>query len=165
MSQVIQAGVDTVANVLAFFFINLAQRDDVRRDLVADPTRIPAFIEEMLRRYPVVVNHREIIKDVEFAGAHLKAGEMMVMPTFLAGTDDTQNEQPLHFDLDRKNRKSLTFGAGSHRCVGAPLAKLELEIAIREWLERIPDFKLINAEKIRYTPGIVPIPSDMILAW
>ena len=164
-SQVIQAGVDTVANVLAFFFINLAQREEVRRELVADPSRISAFIEEMLRRYPVVVNHREIIKDVDFAGAQLKAGEMMVMPTFLAGTDDTQNACPLDFDLDRKNRKSLTFGAGSHRCVGAPLAKLELEIAIAEWLKRIPDFTLTNANEIRYTPGIVPIPSDMILAW
>lgn len=165
LSQVIQAGVDTVANVLDFFFINLAKRPELRRELVADPSRVGAFIEEMLRRYPVVVNHREIIKDVEFAGASLKAGEMMVMPTFLAGTDDTQNDDPLAFDLDRKNRRSLSFGAGSHRCVGAPLAKLELEIAITQWLKRIPEFELSNADEIRYTPGIVPYPSAMILTW
>lgn len=164
-SQVIQAGVDTVANVLGFFFMALAKRPEVQRELAADAGRIPAFIEEMLRRYPVVLNHREIIQDTELAGATMKAGEMVVMPTMLAGTDDTQNACPLDFDLDRRNRKSLTFGAGSHRCVGAPLAKLEIEIALAEWFKRIPEFELKNADEIRYTPGITPFPSDMMLTW
>lgn len=165
VSQILEAGVDTVAQALSFSFMALVKHPEVRRDLAANPDRISIFIEEMLRRYPLVMNAREIVKDTELAGAHLKAGEMIVMPNCLAGTDDTMNERPLEFDLDRKSRSTLTFGAGPHRCVGAPLAKLEMQIALEEWFKRIPEFTVKEGHSFTFQAGVTPHVYPFELEW
>lgn len=165
VSQVLQAGVDTVAQALSFSFIALDRYPEVRHAIAADPARIPAFMEEMLRRYPLVMNVREIVQDTELGGATLKAGEMIVMPNCLAGTDDTKNENPKAFDLDRGARAHLTFGAGSHRCVGAPLARLELQITFEEWFRRIPEFRIREGTQLRYQAGVTPHAFEFALEW
>ena len=165
VSQVLQAGVDTVAQATTFAFVALEKYPEVRRTLAADPGRISDFIEEMLRRYPLVMNVREITQDTELAGSMLKAGEMIVMPNCLAGTDDTKNERPLEFDLDRKNRAHLSFGAGAHRCVGAPLARLELQVIFEEWFKRIPEFQRAAGETIVYQAGVTPHAGEFRLEW
>ena len=165
VSQILQAGVDTVAQATTFAFIALEKHPEARRAIAADPTRIPDFMDEVLRRYPLVMNVREIVQDTEQAGATLKAGEMIVMPNCLAGTDDRKNERPLEFDMDRKGRAQLTFGAGSHRCVGAPLARLELQVVLEEWFARIPEFTRNAGEAITYKAGVTPHASDFTLEW
>jgi camphor 5-monooxygenase len=165
VSQVLQAGVDTVAQATTFAFIALEKHPEMRRLLAADPSRISDFLEEVLRRYPLVMNVREIVQDTVLDGAVLKAGEMICMPNCLAGTDDTKNERPLEFDIDRKARSTLTFGAGAHRCVGAPLARLELLVVFDEWFKRIPEFHRKAGEKIEYKAGVTPHAGDFTLEW
>lgn len=165
VSQILQAGVDTVAQALSFSFVALDKYPQVRKAIAADPSRIADFMEEMLRRYPLVMNVREIVQDTELGGATLKAGEMIVMPNCLAGTDDQKNDDPKAFDLDRKNRSHLTFGAGSHRCVGAPLARLELQIAFEEWFKRIPEFHIKEKTELKYQAGITPHVFEYTLEW
>ena len=165
VSQILEAGVDTVAQALSFSFMALIKHPEVRRELATNRERISPFIEEMLRRYPLVMNAREIVKDTELAGAQLKAGEMIVMPNCLAGTDDTKNARPLEFDLDRSSRSTLTFGAGPHRCVGAPLAKLEMQIALEEWFARIPEFRLKEGHQFTFQAGVTPHVYPFELEW
>ncbi len=165
VSQVLQAGVDTVAQATTFAFIALEKHPEMKRLLASDPSRIGDFLDEVLRRYPLVMNVREIVQDTELAGATLKAGEMICLPNCLAGTDDTKNERPLEFDIDRKSRSTLTFGAGAHRCVGAPLARLELLIVFEEWFKRIPQFHRKAGEQIVYQAGVTPHAGDFTLEW
>ncbi|MEN9933217.1 MAG: Camphor 5-monooxygenase, partial [Pseudomonadota bacterium] len=165
VSQVLPAGVATVAQATSFAFIALEKHPEMRRLLAADPSRISDFLEEVLRRYPLVMNVREIVQDTVLDGAVLKAGEMICMPNCLAGTDDTKNERPLEFDIDRKARSTLTFGAGAHRCVGAPLARLELLVVFEEWFKRIPEFHRKAGEKIEYKAGVTPHAGDFTLEW
>lgn len=153
LSQILQAGVDTVTQAASFMFVALDRHAEARRILAQDPSRIPHFLDEMLRRYPLVMNVREIIQDTELAGASLKAGEMICMPNCLAGTDDRKNDDPLTFDMDRTSRSQLTFGAGSHRCVGAPLARLELQVVLEEWFARIPEFSCKPDEPVTFKAG------------
>lgn len=164
-SQVLQGGVETVINFLGFVLKHLAEDPETRRRLIADPTQIPAATNEFFRRFGIVVNAREVAQDTELAGATLMKGEAICMPNMLAGLDDRENECPMGFDIDRAAKTHLTFGGGSHRCPGSPLAKVETEVTIEEWLKRIPDFALAPDAAPRYKSGVTPCVTEIPLVW
>lgn len=164
-SQVIQGGLDTVVNMLGYVIMTLARDVEKRHALIADPRLIPIAVDEIIRRYPIVLNGREVIHDTELDGTPLKRGEMVILPTMLAGTDDRENEDPLTIDFRRSIKRHLTFGNGAHRCPGAPLAMMEMRVTIQEWLSRIPDFHLDETIAITYQAGIVPVASTIPLVW
>lgn len=164
-SQVLQGGVETVINFLGFAIRHLAMDDAARRELAAYPERIPAATNEMFRRYGIVINAREIAQDTDLAGAQLKAGETIAMPNMLAGMDERVNPDPMRFDLDRPAMHHLTFGGGSHRCPGAPLARIEVEATIEEWLKRIPEFALAPGAAPTYKSGVTPCVDEIPLVW
>lgn len=164
-SQVLQGGVETVINFLGFVIRHLAMDDRAREELVAHPERIPAAANEMFRRYGIVINAREIAQDTQLAGAELRKGETIAMPNMLAGLDDRVNASPMAFDLDRPSLNHLTFGGGSHRCPGAPLARIEVEVTIEEWLKRIPQFRLAPGASPAYKSGVTPCVDEIPLAW
>lgn len=164
-TQVVQAGLDTVVNMLGFAIVFLARNAGHRAQLIADPSLIPAAVDEIFRRYPIVMNGREIVQDTELAGIKLKAGEVLVMPTPLSGTDDRENADPLTVDFQRDHRASLTFGGGSHRCPGAPLARLELQVTLEEWMKRIPEFQIAPGARLKYKPGVTPVVDAIPLVW
>lgn len=166
MSQVLGAGLDTVASMLGYFAMFLASNPRHRRELVEDPSLIPKAVEELLRRYPIAVLAREVKEDLTFGGVTLKKGEMVVAPTALDGLDERKLEEPLTVDFKRPHPvRHATFGAGVHRCMGAMLARMELRVFLEEWLKRIPDFSLQPGARIDVVAGAVVIMSALPLVW
>jgi cytochrome P450 len=164
-TQVMIAGLDTVVNFLGFAMLFLAREPQMRRRLAADVTLIPAAVDELFRRYPIVTVAREVTSDMTYEGANLKRGDMIALPTALHGTDAAVHADPLHVDLARADRTHSTFGNGVHRCPGAQLARAEIRITIEEWLKRIPAFEVEPGAEIRYASGIVGTVLALPLVW
>lgn len=165
VTSALQAGLDTVANFLGYAITHLACDTGLRRRLVEAPELIPDAADELLRRYGVVTIGRLVVKDTTLGGAMLKAGEMIVLPSMLAGLDDRANAQPMEIGLERENPVHATFGGGAHRCPGERLARREIVIAIEEWLKAIPDFEIEPGVEIIFQTGVVPVAERIPLRW
>jgi cytochrome P450 len=164
-SQILIAGLDTVVNFLGFAMLHLARHEAHRRELAADPSLIPDAVEELLRRYPIVVIPREVVRDMEFHGVLLKQGELVATPTPLGGIDDHDNERPMEVDFHRTGGEHVTFGNGPHRCPGANLARTEVRITLEEWFAHIPEFEIEPGSAISFTPGGVAVVDALPLVW
>jgi cytochrome P450 len=164
-TQVLIAGLDTVVNFLGFLMLFLARNPDYQRQLADEPSGIPAALEEFVRRFGVVSIARMATRDVDFHGARIKEGEMMLIPTVLHGLDERENRDPLRVDFARTGARHSTFGQGPHHCVGAHLARAELRITLEEWLARIPRFALAPDARIESQSGIVGCVRSLPLVW
>jgi cytochrome P450 len=164
-TQVMFGGLDTVVNFLGFVFLFLARNPEHRRALAADRGLIPRAVDELLRRFPVVVVGREVKEDTSLDGVPLKKGEMVMMPTPLAGMDERLNVDPLAVDFNRAASRHSTFGGGPHVCPGAMLARTEVRITLEEWLSRIPEFQLTPASKVVFRGGTVGGVTALPLVW
>ncbi len=117
----------------------LAQNSDLQRRLRAEPGSIPLAIEEILRvTGPLLMNRRVARRDVELGGRRIAAGERLTLMWVAANRDPEVFEAPERVQLDRDQSQNLLYGAGIHVCPGAPLARLELRVAIEELLRRAP---------------------------
>ncbi|MCB1667412.1 MAG: cytochrome P450 [Pseudomonadales bacterium] len=163
--EVIIAGLDTIVNFMNFAMLYLAENPEQRRRLIENPDLIPAAADEFVRRYGLVVVGRYVEKDVSFYGAEMKAGDMVINATFLPALDDRVNPDPMNVDFDRKNVEHVTFGAGPHRCAGAPLARVEIIAALTAWLSRIPDFDVKPGAVPNFKAGTVGSMEDLYLVW
>lgn len=163
--QLLIAGLDTVVNFLGYMMLYLAQNPQQRQLLVDDPSLIPAATEELFRRFPLVCIGRLVKRDMVFHGVKLKAGEMILVPSPLHGTDEREHECPMAVDFKRKDVSHSTFGNGPHRCPGAHLARTEVIITIEEWLARIPEFSIAPGAEIVYKGGIVGCIEAVPLVW
>jgi cytochrome P450 len=143
------AGLDTVAMQLSYSFMHLASHDDDRQRLVADPSLIPGAIEEFVRYYSFVTPGRKIMHDTEVAGCPVKAGQMLWLPLVAANRDPAEFPDADKVIIDRVDNRHIGFGAGPHRCLGAHLARQELNIALQEWHKRIPNYRLKPGVEIR----------------
>jgi cytochrome P450 len=147
-------GLDTVANMLSFTARHLAGHPEHRRQIRENPEIIPRAVEEFIRRFGLSSTGRLIRDDVERKGARMKKDEMIWVATGLASLDERKYPDPFKLDFDRpenfeRDRPAHdTFGNGPHKCVGAPLARAELEIFLEEWLRLIPDFRLDPAQPV-----------------
>jgi cytochrome P450 len=159
------AGLDTVTAALSFIFNYLATHDDARRRLVDDPDLIPPAIEELLRFHAFVNPGRYLTKDIEFAGVQMKKGDAVLVSTPLSTRDPAEFADPTTVDFERSPNHHIAFGAGPHRCVGSHLARRELEVALREWLQRIPDFHLAEGAVITSHGGGVMGLERLPLVW
>jgi cytochrome P450 len=146
------AGLDTVANELAFAVHHLATHPEDRARCIDEPALWPVLVEEVLRVYPVVQTARRATRDEDFAGVRVRAGDMALFPLAAAGRDPAEFADALRVDLDRPTgggeARHLTFGSGPHHCLGAHLARQELVIALEEWHRRIPDYTLVEVPDI-----------------
>ena len=159
------AGLDTVANVLAYSIRHLAEHPQLRSELTADPERWPSAIEEFLRFYSIATTARVVTSDVEFAGCPMKAGDRVVLPTAAAGRDPELFAHATEFDPNRSANRHVAFGAGPHRCVGAHLARLEMRIFFEEWHRRIPEYAVASGADIREHVGAVAGMKQLPLVW
>jgi cytochrome P450 len=136
------AGLDTVTTALGFSFLHLARRPDLQDRIAADPSLIPGAIEELLRYEPIVHASRTVMEPRVLGGTQLRPGDRVVLPLASAHRDEEVFPAADELLIDRKIDSTLVFGAGSHRCVGMYLARMELAIAFEEIFRRIPRFSL-----------------------
>jgi hypothetical protein len=134
------AGNDTTTNLLGNGMTILLEHPDVKNRLVADPSQIPAAVEEMLRYDPPFhFDFRKAALDHVLGGRDVKAGTPIFHCLAAANRDPRLFPHPLRFDIDRENKRHLAFSHGIHRCVGAPLARMEAIVGFSKILERFPN--------------------------
>jgi hypothetical protein len=161
----ILAGTDTTFNAISSSLFHLATHDDDRRRLVADPALIPVAVEELLRYYAPATLARVITRDTEFKGCPMAEGEMVLLPWGSANRDPDRFADPDKVVIDRAENNHLTFGLGPHRCLGSNFARMEMRIALEEWLRHIPEFKLADPDAVRWSVGPTWGPRHLPLAY
>jgi len=155
------AGIDTTWGSIGAALWHLARIPADRARLVSEPTLIPTAIEEFLRAYAPVTMARKIKNDTVLGGYLYRAGEMVLLPFPAANRDPRFIADPNRVVLDRKENRHAAFGLGIHRCIGSNLARMELKVAVEEWLKRIPDFTLDGA--VTWSAGQVRGPRSVPL--
>ncbi len=134
---IISAGTETVARLLGWAGLLLAEHPDQRVDLAHDPSLIPNAVEELLRyESPSPVQGRWLNEAVELHGRMIPAGSKVLLLTGSAGRDDREYSDADRFDIHRTFRLHVGFGYGIHFCLGAALARMEGKVALEETLKR-----------------------------
>lgn len=138
------AGHETTSNLISLGSLALFDHPQQLAQLKADPSLIPAAVEEMLRFSGPVLSPapRFANEAVVIAGQLIRKGEMVVVGLTSANRDAAQFAQSETLDIDRATNRHIAFGQGIHYCLGAPLARLEAEIAFETLLRRMPNLQM-----------------------
>jgi cytochrome P450 len=137
------AGTETVARLLGFAAVTLAQHPDQRQLLVDDLSLVPNAIEELLRfEAPSPIQSRWVSRDVEMHGTVIPRGSKLALLNGSGDRDERHFEDPDRFDVRRLVDRHLAFGYGTHFCIGAALARLEGRVALTETLRRFPTWEV-----------------------
>lgn len=158
-------GMDTVTNVTGFTYQQLAKMPELQARLAADPSLIPAFVDEAVRLYGVVNTPRLVVKEQDIGEAKFREGEMVLNILCLGSRDPARFNEPNLFDIDRKKTAHLTFSSGPHLCVGHILGRAELRILTEEWIKRIPEFHATEGEKHHFRIGSVMALDSLPIEW
>ena len=149
------AGIDTTWSAIGASLWHLAQHPEHRGQLREHPEVWPTAIEELLRAYSPVTMARIVDHDTEFQGCPMHAGDRVLMSFPAANRDPRQFDHPDEVILDREHNRHIAFGAGIHRCAGSNLARLELRVALQAWMQRIPEFELVDPDAVTWAGGQV----------
>lgn len=147
--SILIAGHETTATQIANFLYVLLTRPEHLAALRADLDLVPQAVEELLRFTPLgsgSLQPRYAVEDVEVGGVTVRAGEPVVVAINSANRDENVYTDSDHLDLRRHEATHIGFGHGPHHCLGAPLARMELQIALRTLLERLPGLRFADAE-------------------
>lgn len=164
-ANVMFGGLDTVVATMGFFMNFLARHSTHRRQLVDDPSLIPAAVDELLRRHSIANFGRVATEDVDCCGVRMRRGDLVLLPTALYNLDERRFPDPLTVDFHRQDKAHLNFGSGVHRCLGLHLARLELRVMLEEWMPRIPEFRISDGEEVRAHSGRVNAVTHLPLSW
>ncbi|MDH4277697.1 MAG: cytochrome P450 [Acidimicrobiia bacterium] len=160
----IVAGIDTTWSAIGSGLWHFAQHPDEVARLVAvvnDDMLWQTASEEVLRYYAPVTMARKVIGDTEVAGCPVRSGEQMLLPFPAANHDPAAFENAGEFQLDRARNRHVAFGLGIHRCVGSNLARLELLVALQEWLRAFPNYRLDESKTTTWANGQVRGPRNI----
>jgi cytochrome P450 len=157
------AGIDTTWSAIGSSLWHLAKTPADRKRLVAEPHIMPYAIEEFLRAYSPVTMAREVMKETTVSGCPIKPGNMVLLSFPAANRDPAMFPDADKVILDRKENRHAAFGLGIHRCVGSNLARMEMIVALEEWLKRIPEFSLDPAGTVTWSEGTVRGPRQLPL--
>jgi cytochrome P450 len=155
------AGIDTTWSAIGASLWHLAKTPADRERLVLEPELIPTAVEELLRAYSPVTMAREVMKETVISGCPVKPGNMVLLSFPAANRDPAVFPDADKVVIDRKENRHAAFGLGIHRCVGSNLARMEMIVAIEEWLKRIPDFRLDPAGQVTWSEGTVRGPRKL----
>jgi cytochrome P450 len=157
MADLFVGGSETSTNALSGGVLLLAQHPHVWQQVKSDPDRyLENFVEEVLRlESPVQGLLRQTTEDVELHGVTIPGGSVIKLGYAAANRDERRFECPEQFNLEREQpRTHLTFGVGSHHCLGAPLARRELYFGFKALFDRLEDIRLIDgANDFSYHPN------------
>ena len=157
------AGIDTTWSAIGSCLWHLAQHAEDRRRLKAEPSLMTSAIEEFLRAYAPVTMAREVVKETEIAGCTFKPGHMVLLSFPAANRDPAIFPDADQVIIDRTQNRHAAFGLGIHRCVGFNLARMEIRVALTEWLARIPEFRLDPDAPVTWSKGTVRGPRTLPL--
>jgi cytochrome P450 len=149
------AGVDTTWSAIGSAMWHLATNPSDLARLRDEPTLMPTAVEEFLRAYSPVTMARIVTEDIEFQGCPMKAGDRVLMNFPSANRDPSAFPDADKVLIDRQVNRHVAFGAGIHRCAGSNLARMELRVAIEEFIGRIPSFHLDPDGEVTWAGGQV----------
>ena len=155
------AGIDTTWSAIGSSLWHLARTPADRERLIAEPHLLPTAIEEFLRAYSPVTMAREVMKEPTVSGCPIKPGNMVLLSFPAANRDPAVFPDADKVIIDRKENRHAAFGLGIHRCVGSNLARMEMLVAIEEWLKRIPVFSLDPSARVAWSEGTVRGPRQL----
>jgi cytochrome P450 len=167
----VMAGFDTTVNLIASGTLALLTHPGEMARLRQDPSLLPAAVEELLR-FANPVNHandRFTTEDVPVGDVVIPAGEWVLPATSSANRDPAQFPDPDRLNLGRDTSGHVAFGHGVHYCLGAPLARMEAEVALGALLARFPEISLaVPPEELRWRPvslmnGLESLPAHLAL--
>jgi len=158
------AGIDTTWSAIGASLWHLAQHPEDRRRLATEPGLMDTALEELLRAYAPVTMARLVATDFDFHGHPFKEGDWLLLPFPAANRDPAVFENPGQVRLDRARNRHAAFGLGRHRCLGSNLARMELRVALEEWLARYPDFELSDPNAVTWSAGQVRGPRTLPVA-
>jgi len=161
MILILVAGIDTTWSAIGASIWHLAQNPDDLARLVNEPDLMPVAIEEFLRFYAPVTMGRMVKEDFDFNGCPMKKDDWVLLGFPAANRDPAAFKDADKFVIDREENRHVAFGLGIHRCAGSNLARLELRIAIEEFIKRYPKFELANPEGVTWAPGQVRGPRNL----
>jgi len=169
LMEVINGGHDTTANVLANAALVLLQEPARWRMLADDPSIVPTAVEEILRMRSAVqlTLVRTATEDVELGGVTIPNGDTVIVCLAAANRQPDHFSEPDRLDLERQENRHLAFATGRHVCLGAHLARLELDVALDRLVRRLPTMELaVPVEDLPWrTTTLVMAPSAIPVRW
>ncbi|WUN30048.1 cytochrome P450 [Kitasatospora sp. NBC_00315] len=163
------AGHETTANMISLSTLALLRRPEQAARLRADPGLVRGAVEELLRYVTIIQSGlpRLATEDVELGGRTVRAGDGLICMLSTANRDESMFEASDELDVERDARRHLAFGFGVHQCLGQPLARVELQIALESLLRRLPDLRVaVPPEELVFrTDTIVYGLASLPVAW
>ncbi|MGK2928745.1 MAG: cytochrome P450, partial [Acidimicrobiales bacterium] len=161
IALLIIAGIDTTWSAIGASLWHLAQHPEDRRRWVEDRDVRTFAIEEFLRFYAPVTMARLVAEDTTIGDTPVATDDWVLVPFPSANRDPEMFERADEFVIDRARNRHAAFGLGIHRCLGSNLARMELTVAVEEWMDRFPDFELSDPDAVRWSTGQVRGPRNL----
>ena len=159
---VLIAGIDTTWSAIGSALYHLATNPNDLQRLVDEPELLPTAVEEFLRFYAPVSMARLVKEDFDFHGCPMKKDDWILLGFPTANRDPEVFPDADKFIIDREHNRHIAFGLGIHRCAGSNLARLELTVALEEFLKRYSTFELADHD-VRWSQGQVRGPRKLPL--
>jgi cytochrome P450 len=161
MVLVLIAGIDTTWSAIGSSIWHLANHPEDLARLVNEPELMPVAIEEFLRFYAPVTMARLVKHDMDYLGCPMKEDDWILLGFPAANRDPSVFDDADKFIIDRAQNRHVAFGLGIHRCAGSNLARLELRVAIEEFIKRYPRFELADPAAVTWASGQIRGPREL----
>jgi cholest-4-en-3-one 26-monooxygenase len=147
---ILVGGDETTRHVISGGMEQLVRNPDQHQKLADQPDLLPSAVEEMLRWVSPIKNMaRTATRDVEFGGQQISKGQKLLLLYPSANRDEAVFDDPQRFDIERTPNDHVAFGFGTHFCLGASLARLELHVMIERLITRLPDLEITGNTPLR----------------